>query len=293
MLVRHLAQLRLGGTLPAMVSRRRFCSPSLGSERNSPRVYGCRGSAKSVRTSASSASFEAYITATTSAVSATTARSWVISSTDRPRRVLRSLIRSRIWAWMVTSSAVVGSSAISSSGSHDRAIAIITRWRIPPESWWGYSRNRWAGSGMPTWASISTARSRASLPESLRWRWMASTIWLPTVNTGFSEVIGSWKIIAIRPPRTRRISLSVSEVSGRSSSRISPPAIRPAGTHAVLSLGSSASRSRSPKMFSASTNRNMAPPAAVICHHRPTTSPILASLIICPQLGAPGMPRPR
>ena len=40
----------------------------------------------------------------------------------------------RIWAWMVTSSAVVGSSAMSRSGSLASAIAIITRWRWPPES---------------------------------------------------------------------------------------------------------------------------------------------------------------
>ena len=44
---------------------------------------------------------------------------------------------SRISAWMVTSSAVVGSSAISTRGSHAIAIAIITRWRMPPESWCG------------------------------------------------------------------------------------------------------------------------------------------------------------
>ena len=35
--------------------------------------------------------------------------------------------RSRIWAWMVTSSAVVGSSAISSFGLQASAMAIITR----------------------------------------------------------------------------------------------------------------------------------------------------------------------
>ncbi len=38
---------------------------------------------------------------------------------------------SRICAWMVTSSAVVGSSAMRSFGSHASAIAIITRWRMP------------------------------------------------------------------------------------------------------------------------------------------------------------------
>ena len=40
----------------------------------------------------------------------------------------------RICAWVVTSSAVVGSSAISSFGSLASAIAIIARWRIPPEN---------------------------------------------------------------------------------------------------------------------------------------------------------------
>ena len=38
---------------------------------------------------------------------------------------------------MDTSNAVVGSSAIISRGLHTMPIAIITRWRIPPESWWG------------------------------------------------------------------------------------------------------------------------------------------------------------
>ncbi len=40
-------------------------------------------------------------------------------------------------AWVVTSSAVVGSSAISTLGLSAIAIAIATRWRIPPEYWWG------------------------------------------------------------------------------------------------------------------------------------------------------------
>ena len=40
----------------------------------------------------------------------------------------------RIWAWMVASKAVVGSSAMRSSGSQAMAMAIITRCRSPPES---------------------------------------------------------------------------------------------------------------------------------------------------------------
>jgi hypothetical protein len=52
-----------------------------------------------------------------------------------PRLQVRSSFR--ICACTVTSSAVVGSSAISRSGSLASAIAIITRWRWPPESWCG------------------------------------------------------------------------------------------------------------------------------------------------------------
>ena len=55
---------------------------------------------------------------------------------DRRRRSARAArcMSSRICAWIVTSSAVVGSSAMRSAGSHDSAIAIITRWRMPPEN---------------------------------------------------------------------------------------------------------------------------------------------------------------
>ena len=38
---------------------------------------------------------------------------------------------------MVTSRAVVGSSAIRSFGLQESAMAIITRWRMPPENWCG------------------------------------------------------------------------------------------------------------------------------------------------------------
>ena len=73
----------------------------------------------------------------------------------------RLRIRSRIWAWIVTSSAVVGSSAISSSGSQARAIAIITRWAMPPDISCGNAFSRRSGSGMPTIRSSSRARPRA------------------------------------------------------------------------------------------------------------------------------------
>ena len=67
-----------------------------------------------------------------------------------------------ICAWIVTSSAVVGSSAISIGGSSERPIAIIARWRMPPENSCGYCRTRSSAAGMPTAFSSSTARSFAS-----------------------------------------------------------------------------------------------------------------------------------
>ena len=44
-----------------------------------------------------------------------------------------------ICACVVTSSAVVASSAMSSFGLQARAIAMTTRCRMPPDSWCGYS----------------------------------------------------------------------------------------------------------------------------------------------------------
>ena len=67
-------------------------------------------------------------------MSATTPRSWVTKITPLSLSRLSCLISSRIWAWMVTSSAVVGSSAMRTLGDSDSAIAIIARWRMPPEN---------------------------------------------------------------------------------------------------------------------------------------------------------------
>ena len=74
-----------------------------------------------------STTLPAYITITRSARPAMTPMSWVIRIIAMPRRARRSSRRDRIWAWMVTSRAVVGSSAITNSGSHARAMAIMTR----------------------------------------------------------------------------------------------------------------------------------------------------------------------
>src|SRR5437763_682641 len=54
---------------------------------------------------------------------------------------------------------------------------------------------------MPTSPSSSTARAHASRRETGRCRRTASAIWPPTVKTGLSAVLGSWKTIANPAPR--------------------------------------------------------------------------------------------
>src|SRR5436190_5168051 len=129
-----------------------------------------------------------------------------MNSTDIWWRFCRSAMSSRICFWIVTSSAVVGSSAISSLGSQAIAIAIITRCCWPPESWEGNASIRRSGSGMPTSRSRSTARLRAARPDIPMCSRSTSSSCQPTVNTGFKEVIGSWKIIEMSAPRSLRSS---------------------------------------------------------------------------------------
>ena len=68
-----------------------------------------------------------YITATRSAICDATPKSWVTSTNEQPISSRRSRRTASTWAWTVTSSAVVGSSAITRSGLPATAIASITR----------------------------------------------------------------------------------------------------------------------------------------------------------------------
>ncbi|SVK54636.1 Protein of uncharacterised function (DUF1602) [Acinetobacter baumannii] len=105
----------------------------------------------------------AYITSTLLQMPATTPRSWVIMMMAVLNSRFSSLSNVMICAWTVTSSAVVGSSAISSFGRHSSAMAIITRWRMPPENSCGYMRMRLRASGIFTASSMRTDSSKASL----------------------------------------------------------------------------------------------------------------------------------
>ena len=128
---------------------------------------------------------------TRSAISATTPMSWVMRMIAVPSVAWRSRSRSRISRCTVTSSAVVGSSAISTSGFSAIAMAIITRWRMPPDSSCGYCAMRRSGSDSRTARSASIARARASVRDSGTWASIASISWRPMLRTGLSELIGS------------------------------------------------------------------------------------------------------
>ena len=119
--------------------------------------------------------------------------------------------RLRICFCTVTSRAVVGSSANSSLGPHDSAIAMTTRWRMPPDNWCGYSLSRRRGSGMPTDRSSSSAVSLAKFVFMSKCSLSDSVIWRPILTTGLSEVMGSWKIMAMPVPYSLRDALDPSE----------------------------------------------------------------------------------
>ncbi len=146
-----------------------------------------------------------------------------------PVSVVRREMSSSTWAWIVTSRAVVGSSAIISFGSRARAIAIITRWRMPPENWCGKLLSRDSGCGMPTMPSSSAARARASALDIFLWAEIVSVICSSTVSTGLRLVIGSWKIIAMSRPRISRTSASSIVTRSTPSKCTEPRSMRPAG----------------------------------------------------------------
>ena len=153
--------------------------------------------------------------------------SWVISRMAVPVSVRRRRIRSRICAWIVTSSAVVGSSAISRSGRQASAMAIITRCAWPPEISCGNDLARRSGSAMPTLRNISTACFQASSLLRPWWIWNTSATWAPTWKTGLRQLVGCWKIMDIWLPRILTISSSGSFTRSRPLKSTSPATILP------------------------------------------------------------------
>src|ERR1035437_1035790 len=86
---------------------------------------------------------------------------------------------------------------------------------------------RCSGDGMRTLRSISMVWLRAAWWLRSRWQRIASINWSPMVKAGFSDVIGSWKIIAIRSPRKARMAAAGNCTRSAPSNLIEPPAMRP------------------------------------------------------------------
>ena len=174
---------------------------SSGSASNSASVYGCRGAAKTALVVACSTISPPYMTATLSVWPPITPRSCVTRITAMPSWCRRSSMSSRISRWIVTSSEVVGSSAMSSRGSQASAAAIIARCRMPPDSSCGYCPATRCGSGIRTNSSTSTARAAAACASAPRCTTADSAICRPTVIVGLSELDGSWKTMPMSLPR--------------------------------------------------------------------------------------------
>ena len=156
-------------------------------------MYGCRGSRNTSVAGPSSTMRPAYITASRSLTSVRTERSCVMNNIESPSSSCSCFRRRRTCACTITSSAVVGSSAITRSGWHASAIAIITRCFCPPENSCGKSRER--RPGRPTCSSNSPARSSASRRVAGPCARIGSAIWSPTRITGSSACCAPWKMI--------------------------------------------------------------------------------------------------
>ena len=114
-------------------------------------------------------------------------------------------IRSRICAWIVTSSAVAGDQQARIAGQRHRDHRPLPHpAREPVRCSW----KRCSGAGIRTFSSIAKARRVASARPIGRCRIKPSMICSPIVKAGFSDDIGSWKIIAMPLPR-RSLQLTI------------------------------------------------------------------------------------
>ena len=122
---------------------------------------------------------------------------------------------------------------MSRSGSLMSAMAIMMRCSWPPENSCGYCFRRRSVSLMPTRSSRVLQRARICSAGVFGWcAAMASPSCSPMRMKGLSEVIGSWKIMPMRLPRSWR------RVSGGASSMETPSkAILASAPYSVMLSG--------------------------------------------------------
>lgn len=116
--------LIISGTNPSMYESPLLRLLESGTHPKRPFVYGWAAFLNRVKVDASSTTVPAYMIQTLSQISAITPRSCVINSTEMPKSRFNFVKSSKICLCIVTSRAEVGSSAISSLGLDDKAMAI-------------------------------------------------------------------------------------------------------------------------------------------------------------------------
>ena len=119
-------------------------------------------------------------------------------------------------------------------------MAIITRWRMPPDSSCGIGvEHRAPGAGS---RPAGTARASRAAPRRPAFRAASPELRrpaVPTRMTGFSAVIGSWKIIARSRPRRRRHAADPPATRSSPSSRMRPAVRRTARGNSPMMLSAS------------------------------------------------------
>jgi len=171
------------------------------------------------------------ITTTSSQSCAARRRSWVMKMTAVPCCFCIPAMRRMIGGCAVTSSAVVGSSAMTRRGSLAKAKAMSTRWHMPPESWCGYRSSRVPASGSSAAASMASARWRRSARPCCPSRARCSSNCRPMIMTGLSAVRGACGMNVIERPSSARRRRGAMRMRSRPSNDIDPAAIaKPGGS---------------------------------------------------------------
>ena len=187
---------------------------------SSARVYGCWAGLPVGR---SSTTRPAYITSIRSHVWETTAMSWLMSRIAAPSASRVRASRRSTWRCTVTSSAVVGSSAMTSFGCPIRPMPIIARCRMPPENSCGYCRARRAAAGTRTAVSRSIARANAARRDRPWCCSDTSASCRPTRRAGLNDVIGSWNTMASDVPSSRSEAAASGVPANSSRSAVTTP----------------------------------------------------------------------
>ena len=150
-----------------------------------------------------------------------------MNSIAMPRSRLSSLSRFMICAWMLTSSALVGSSRMSSAGLVGERHGDHHPLLHAPRQLVGVPIAGPRGQAHP----VQQARDRAPAPRPCPARRSAAArpTWSPTRMTGLSACIAPWKTIAMPFQRTSR-----RKVSSGSAGHLSLPEADPAACHPAV-----------------------------------------------------------